>query len=192
MDCGKEGQLQPLPRSEKGVARSESTLLIFAEASRPRPDLAPGRGASQPHRLPWLHRAVPSATLDERHGRPQLLELIGRTCPTVKDILNCFFNTQGEPTARACSGLSPPPSRSRHTHSGHRACPQTRACPWKQVKQMPTAGLCRQTAACPHLRHVPRFMAAPAFHACNPNLRTSGSAARRWRRPLTSLSPTPR
>jgi hypothetical protein len=90
---GKEGQQKPLPRSEKGGALNESTLLIFTEASRPRPDLAPGRGASQPHRLPWLHRAVPSATLDERHGHPQLRKVIGRTGRTVKDILHGVFTT---------------------------------------------------------------------------------------------------
>lgn len=49
----------------------EPTLLIFAEAFRLRPDLAPGREAFSFHRLPWLHRAVPSATLDERFSFPK-------------------------------------------------------------------------------------------------------------------------
>lgn len=178
MDCGKEGQQKPLPRSEKGVARSESTLLIFAEVSRPRPDLAPGRGASQPHRLPWLHRAVPSATLDERHGRPQLLELIGRTCPTVKDILDCFFNTQGEPTARACSGLSPPLTLTPPTFRTH--IPDIEPVP----KQEPVPGSgCRQPACVDKLQPVPISGMFPGSWRRRPSTLATQTLAPRDQRP---------
>jgi hypothetical protein len=66
----------------------EPTLLIFAETFRFRPDLAPGRRARQLHRLPWLHRAVPSATLDERRSRLRQTQLIRAGAGSVKSFLN--------------------------------------------------------------------------------------------------------
>lgn len=66
----------------------EPTLLIFAETFRFRPDLAPGRRARQLHRLPWLHRAVPSATLDERRSRLRQAQLIRVGAGSVKSFLN--------------------------------------------------------------------------------------------------------